>query len=272
MPELPEVETLLQELLELQLVGETIAGVGIYWPNVAEGIPASSWEKGLKNQKIVSITRRGKFLIFQLTKDRLFVHLRMTGKVHLVSSDEPLQKHEHLRLFFSSGRALSYQDQRKFGRWYLNAPLAELGIEPLTKEFTLDYLQQLLSSHSMQIKPFLLNQKYIAGLGNIYVDEVLWEAKIHPEERTHSLSKKQVEQLHQAIPTILKSAISNKGTSLGKHQSNYRNVSKKEGTHQNLLKIFRKTGNLCPRCNSKIIKIKVAQRGTHLCPFCQKIN
>lgn len=174
----------------------------------------------------------------------------------------------------SNDLILHYDDQRKFGKWYLlNNPepiFAKLGLEPLAEEFTLAAFKNAISKRSSPLKPFLLNQRYIVGLGNIYVDEALWEAKIAPTRRVNTLSSSEIKALHKAILHVLAEGIANMGTSLGSKQANYFSVSGRRGEHQKQLKVFRRDGLPCPRCHSKIIKIKLAQRGTHLCPSCQK--
>lgn len=148
--------------------------------------------------------------------------------------------------------------------------LGQLGLEPLSSEFTLPAFKKLLQSHSSQIKPFLLNQKHVAGIGNIYVDEALWQAKIYPQRLTDSLTEHEIRQLHQAIQETLKKGIENEGTSLGNGLGNYYSTSGRRGGHQHHLNVFRREGQACPRCKHTIKKIVVAQRGTHICPKCQK--
>ena len=146
---------------------------------------------------------------------------------------------------------------------------SHLGLEPLSDEFTLRAFEDLLRSHQVKIKPFLLNQSYVSGLGNIYVDEALWEAKIHPNRRSSELVAKEIESLHRAIIKVLRKGVENTGTSLGAKRANYFSVSGRRGGNQDSLNVFRRDGEPCPRCGTTIIKITVAQRGTHLCPKCQ---
>lgn len=275
MPELPEVETIVQELRAAKLVGATIDRVNIIWPKIVDAGLHLEFAKNVLKQQVLEIHRRGKFIVLKLTDATLLIHLRMTGKLYITTSKETLRKHEHLQVHFSDGRILHYEDQRKFGRWYYSQDakkLEELGLEPLSKEFTLKALKELLQSHSSQIKPFLLNQRFIAGIGNIYADEALWEAKIHPKTLTNTLSDNQMKQLHFAIRNVLTKGIENSGTSLGKHRGNYVSLSGKRGGNQNQLNVFRKSGMACPRCGNTIVKITVAQRGTHLCPHCQLLS
>lgn len=273
MPELPEVETIVREMAEVNLVGSVIDSAKVYWPRTIEILAPDDFCKLISGQTIKNIGRRGKFLVFTLTKNILLVHLRMTGKFFLVDFKTSPTSHERVRLIFTDGRALRFEDQRKFGRWYLISPeditKLKLGLEPLSSEFTLKAFKNCIKGHTAQIKPFLLNQRYIAGLGNIYVDEVLWEAKIHPKTPLNYLTKEDVTSLYHAIPIILYRGISNMGTTLGSHQANYFSVSGRRGSNQHQLRVFRQEGHPCPRCKTTIIKIIVAQRGTHLCPKCQ---
>lgn len=274
MPELPEVETIVRELCENQLIGVKILDVKVFWPRTIATPEVIDFCSQLVNQVIVKIDRRGKFIIFTLSKDSLLIHLRMTGKLTLFTEIKNPSPHERVRLRFDDGRFLCYEDQRKFGKWYLLShpedKLKKLGIEPLSKSFTLKAFEKLLTNSSQQIKPFLLNQCYITGLGNIYVDEALWEAKIHPTRKTNSLNQIEIKALHNAIPKVLKQGIAHMGTSLGSKLANYFSVSGRRGGNQTQLKVFRREGLLCPRCHSEIIKISVSKRGTHLCPNCQK--
>ena len=277
MPELPEVETIASDLLAAGLVGVQIVEARVFWERTVAMPTVDQFCKKIAGQKICGISRRGKFLVFSLSKDTLLVHLRMTGKFSIISSDN-LEKHSHERvqLWLADRRVLSYQDQRKFGKMYLlNNPeeiLGNIGLEPLSDQFTLIAFLSMLKGHKSQIKPFLLNQKYIAGLGNIYVDEALWEAKIAPQRTIDTLSKKELKLLHHAIQAVLIRAIAHKGTSLGTHRGNYYSASGRQGQNQTRLNVFRLDNKPCPRCGHLIRKIIVAQRGTHYCPHCQEVG
>lgn len=274
MPELPEVETIVRELQESHLIGTKITGVKVFWPGTVAEPEAALFCRQIVHQKILKISRRGKFIVFGLDFQTLLVHLRMTGKF-VLSRGRPKEPHERVRLELGDGRLLHYDDQRKFGKWYLlsdpEVKMNVLGIEPLSEEFTLEFFKAALKKSSQRVKPFLLNQRYIVGLGNIYVDEALWEAKIHPSTKVNTLNLKGIQALHSAIQHVLKQGIAHMGTSLGSKQANYFSVSGRRGGHQTQLKIFRRDGLPCPRCGTTIIKIKIAERGTHLCPNCQKV-
>ncbi len=274
MPELPEVETIVRELIASHLIGKKIIQASVFWNGIIDTSAAHEFTERIRNQAIIKIERRGKYLVFTLTHDTLLVHLRMTGKFEFVNKDAPVKKHEHVRLTFNDGTILRYEDPRKFGRWSLykdaSEKLNQLGLEPFSLEFNVEALKLLLKSHSSKIKPFLLNQKYIAGLGNIYVDEALWEAKIHPLRLTSSLATQEIKRLYHAIMNVLEIGIKNQGTSLGAGQGNYFSVSGRRGGHQHHLKVFRQDGLACPRCKAIITKTVIAQRGTHFCPKCQR--
>jgi len=275
MPELPEVETIVREMCEARLEGAEISGVEVYW-NRSIATPAlTEFVQKMRHQTIQKISRRGKFIVIKLSQDTVLVHLRMTGKFLISATKEPPHTHERVRLYLNDGRLLRYEDQRKFGKWYLlenpEDHLDQLGIEPLSSHFTLKTFQNLLKGSQRPIKPFLLDQHKLVGLGNIYVDEALWQAEVHPKRSVSSLTQKEMRALHQAIPEVLQKGIDNIGTSLGSKRANYYSVSGRRGTNQQQLKVFRRDGLPCPRCGNIIKKIVVAQRGTHFCPFCQKI-
>ncbi len=274
MPELPEVETIVGELITAPLIGQKIASAKVFWPRTIETPEAPTFCQQIQSQTIQRITRRGKYILFTLTRQTLIVHLRMTGKFCITRDPAP-RLHERVRLQLVDGRILHYIDQRKFGKWglYKNVEerLQSLGIEPLSEAFTLEILTQLAHTHPQRMKAFLLDQRHIAGLGNIYVDEALWMAQIHPETHATQLSATQLQALFHAIPAVLRSGLANKGTSLGAHRSNYARLGGQQGINQDTLNVFRRQGEPCPRCKALIVKTIVAQRGTHLCPHCQKI-
>lgn len=274
MPELPEVETIVNELNAHNLIGAQIDFVEVLWSKIIDALSEGQFVKKIAGQKIRKIYRRGKYVVIQLSHDTILVHLRMTGKIFITDKKIEPRKSEHLLIHFRDGRVLHYEDQRKFGRWSLvedaNIKLSTLGEEPLSDAFDVDFLRNLMKKTKRMIKSFLLDQHLIAGLGNIYVDEALWEARIHPETITQSISDKQVSSLHLAIRNVLKRGIENLGTSLGNHRSNYVSVSGSRGKNQSKLNVFRRNGQPCPRCGRIIAKIKVGARGTHFCPNCQK--
>lgn len=275
MPELPEVDTIVSQLKELSLVGDSFQQVALSFPKVLTGIDLTDFIQQIKNQKIQSIFRRGKWIILALSRAKICFHLRMTGKIHITPLDEPTHKHERARLTLKSKRCLIFEDQRKFGRILYTTsdnPFPSLGIEPLSSDLTAKALQELFKGSKRPIKTFLLDQTKIAGLGNIYVDEALFDAKIHPLRAALTLSETEIKHLAKAIKQVLSLAITNQGTTLGSHRSNYAYAKGKKGSHQSQLKVFRKEGNPCPRCHETLIKIRAAGRGTHLCPSCQTLG
>jgi len=274
-PELPEVQTVVNDLIAAKLVGQVILKVEIRWLKIIAEPDAEKFATEIQNRKITAIARRGKFIIIELEPVKfLLVHLRMSGKFSLAAPDYPISKHEHLIFTLNDGRQLRYHDTRKFGRfWLVNQPekvIGKLGVEPLSADFTVEILTENLRKHHRQIKPFLLDQTIIAGLGNIYADEALWEAGIHPLRRADSLNDQEIASLHQAISKVLRQGLANQGTSLGNGKSNFQSVVQR-ARNQEALKIFRRTGQACPRCGATIERLKVGQRSTHICPHCQLI-
>jgi formamidopyrimidine-DNA glycosylase len=275
MPELPEVQTIVNDLNAAGLNGTTISDAKVFWlRTIAEPSPGAFCRR-ITGKEITAIWRRGKFIVFDLNNGHnLLMHLRMSGRLHLVPHGFPKKKHEHVILSFIDGRQLRFHDTRKFGRIYLihnpEKILGRLGVEPLESGFTKKRLAQLIRSRKRLLKPLLLDQTFIAGLGNIYVDEALWEAKIHPLRIAESLSASEVRALHRAIPRVLKRGLKNLGTSLGTGKTHFYSIANHRGRNRDKLKVFRRTGLPCPRCKSMIQKIIVGQRSTHICPSCQR--
>lgn len=275
MPELPEVETVRKGLISL-VKGKTIAKVDVYWPRIIEMPEVETFQQQMIGETIEDVERRGKYLIFQLSHYEMVSHLRMEGKYEYFSVAKPLDKHSHVRFIFTDGSELVYHDVRKFGRIALLKKggakqykgLLQLGPEPTDEEFSLADFKEQVKKSSTMIKPLLLNQKVVAGLGNIYVDEVLWLAKIHPEQPANSLSPQAVKKLREAIIEVIAKAKEAGGTTI----RTYLNALGEAGHFQQELHVYGQTGKPCPRCGTAIIKIKVAQRGTHLCPHCQKVK
>ena len=275
MPELPEVQTIVDDLNRSLLIGKTITQARVFWPKTVAEPTAKLFCQRIQGQSIVKIRRRGKFIVFDLNgEDHLLFHLRMTGHLHLVPARTKRSKHEHLILSLGTGRQLRFHDTRKFGRCYLTADLktvlGSLGPEPLAKEFTVPALKVILTVRQRQLKPLLLDQTVVAGLGNIYVDEALWEAKLHPRRRSSSLADAEIRALHKAIQKVLRQGLRNLGTTLGNSDTNFSSVKKRRGRNQRALQVFRRTNAPCPRCQTTIKRVLVGQRSTHLCPRCQQ--
>ena len=197
MPELPEVQTIVNDLNTAELIGIPIRSARVYWPRTIAAPSPGSFCRKIKGRKFAAIRRRGKYLVFDIDDgNTLLLHLRMSGRLHLVAAGTPRIKHEHVILSFADGRQLRFHDTRKFGRLSLlkdPAPILDrLGPEPLAPGFTVKVLGRLLNGRRRLLKPLLLDQTFIAGLGNIYVDEALWEARLHPLRLASTLSKSEI--------------------------------------------------------------------------------
>ena len=272
MPELPEVETV-RRGLERLVVGKTIGQVRIRYAKMI-GTGVDSFVHDLPGQTIEKIGRRGKYLLFYLTGGVLVSHLRMEGKYLFYPDEVPERKHAHVFFEMTDGGTLVYEDVRKFGTMellrkdQLEAYFAarKLGPEPTEADFLLAPFAAALSRSKKPIKPYLLEQTLVVGLGNIYVDEALWRARIHPARPVDSLKPAEVKRLREQIIEVLQLGIEKRGSTI----RTYRNALGEDGTMQDFLQVYGKTGQPCARCGSPIEKIKLGGRGTHLCPHCQK--
>ncbi len=270
MPELPEVETVVRSIAP-SLIGEVINCVTCEndYCKVFSSISPQLFNQSVKGREIINVNRRGKFIVLELVYGFIFIHLRMTGR--LLTQMGPNDRSHHLTavFHFESGKKLFFKDYRKFGRLYYAESMSwlnkKLGVEPLGPDFTFNWLQAGLAKSSRQIKPLLLDQSFIAGLGNIYVDEGLWAAHIHPATPANKIKPEQIEILHRATQEILGESIKKNGTTIINFQFGAGNT----GEFVNELKVFNRAGQPCPVCATPIIKIRIAQRGTHLCPKCQ---
>lgn len=274
MPELPEVETVRRTLKAL-ITGKQIEHVTVRLPRIIQRPDdIQAFANLLAGHTIMDIERRGKFLRFILDGLVMVSHLRMEGRYGLFLQDDVLDKHTHVVFHFTDGTELRYHDVRQFGTMHLFQtgedlqlqPLAKLGQEPLDPSFTLERFKEIVSSKSTRIKPLLLNQEYIVGIGNIYVDESLHMAGIHPETGAKALSDEQLEQLHQAIVSTLTEAVAAGGSSV----KSYVNGQGESGTFQQQLLIYGRKDQPCATCGTMIEKTVVAGRGTHYCPSCQR--
>lgn len=277
MPELPEVETVVRDLRAHGLVNSVIRVVDVRWPRMVSNMTPKTFAQALKGQTIIGVRRRAKYIILALDSgSHLLIHLRMTGKLHFITKAEKLGKHDHLIITFADARRLVFNDTRKFGRFQLVVPgidlLTNLGPEPLEDAFTPDVLGQRLYHKKRMIKPLLLDQTTVAGLGNIYVDEALWHAKLHPKRQADSLTTAEIRRLHHAIRDVLCRAVNNCGTTLGSGEANFYSVDGHRGRNADELKVFRRDGYPCSRCGTILARCVVGQRGTHFCPRCQIDN
>lgn len=274
MPELPEVETVVRDLAAAEIAGRKIRRVEVLHPSVIAQLAPRAFVRRLVGRKITGVTRRAKFIVFQLEGDEvLTLHLRMTGQLHLARTARD-DKHDHLRLTLDDGRILIYHDPRRFGRWKLARSAEEifraLGPEPLDEKLTATDFAARLRQHHRQLKPLLLDQTFLAGLGNIYVDESLFAARLHPRRRAQTVKPEQARVLLAAIRRILSAAIRARGTTLGLGEGNFASPYHMHGTFKLKLKAYGRTGAPCSRCGTAIKRIVVGQRSTHFCPQCQR--
>lgn len=274
MPEMPEVETIRRTLVD-KISGRTIKEVEFLLARLVKWPSAAEFQAVLTSREIVTLTRRGKYLLFHLDDNQvLVIHLRMTGRLQYITAG--IEKDKFTRIIFKldNGDLLVYADTRTLGTLYLMpveelwriSGLATMGPEPLTPEFSLAYISEMLKKHHGKIKAILLNQKYIGGLGNIYVDESLAIAGIHPERIASSLSEGENEKLFHAINKIIADAIEHGGTSF----RDYRDASGKTGNHQHHLRVYGRKAEPCFACGTPIVWKEVSGRGTHFCPECQR--
>jgi len=271
MPELPEVETIASELRR-SLVGGRVTSVRVLWPRTIAQPEAAILADLLPGRAFVSVSRRGKYLLLGLDSgDTLIVHLRMTGRLEILPGNSPAMSDKHVRAWFelADERSLVFTDQRKFGRIWLVGDVAEvigkLGPELLDWSFTPDDLAERVRPRRVAMKALLLDQTAVAGLGNIYADESLFLAGIHPLRTGASLTDEEIGRLHDAIRQVLGEAIGARGTTL----RDYRPAYGVEGAYQNRLRVYGQPDQPCPHCGATIQRIRVAQRSTHFCPICQ---
>lgn len=286
MPELPEVETVRRQL-ENQVVDKTITDIDVRsWKSVGND---RHFVKKLVGQTIQQIDRSGKYLFFTLSEDNQFLvcHLRMTGRLIFVpaESDEQIggghalehppksQPHEHTRIIFTfnDNSHLYFNDMRKFGyikrvdKKAIDKQRNKLGPEPLTPEYTTEKLESILDDRDTSLKAVLLNQSDIAGIGNIYADEACWRARLHPDMRAGDLTIDDVQRLYAATQSVLADSLAFGGTTF----EDFADTNGEHGNFTDQLAVFGREGQLCPACSETIAKIRVAGRGTHVCPKCQ---
>ena len=277
MPELPEVETLVRRL-RAPVVGRTITAVRVLWPRTVARPALRAFNRRLRGCTIRSIDRRAKYLIFELAErpaparsvDQatlfLLIHLKMSGKLSVIDRAAPIGKHDRVIFELDDGRQLRFNDMRKFGRMHLVRQPGEVtgahGPEPLEPAFTLKRFREMIRNRSGAIKPLLLNQHFLSGVGNIYADEALWYAKIHPRRAAASLSDAEIAALYRSIRRVLRRAIADQGTDAGDGVI--------EGDYRP--RVYDRAGRPCQRCRHPIARIVVGQRGTHYCPNCQRLR
>jgi formamidopyrimidine-DNA glycosylase len=274
MPELPEVETVRQTLRSLVL-GEKISGVTVLYENIIKDNDLDLFKNTLIGKRINEISRKGKYLIFELDDDySLISHLRMEGKYYYKLESDEVVKHEHIIFHFESGMTLRYHDVRKFGTMeirkkdelFLSTPLNKLGMD--ANLVSGSYLKERMQNKHMDLKSFLLNQEFIAGIGNIYADEICFLSKLHPKQDVYYLNEEDFEAISKNSKEVLEKAILAGGTTIRSYTSSL-GVT---GLFQLDLMVHTKVGSPCPNCGNEIIKTRVSGRGTYLCPNCQKIR
>lgn len=272
MPELPEVETV-RATLEPLLHQATIVDLEVYWPKMMQEHSVETFKTFLLGQTIQKISRRGKHLLFEFDHGVLISHLRMEGKYYLKPHGAEKKKHEHVHFKLRDGRTLIYDDVRKFGtfHWrtydelYRLKPLAHLALEPHDEGFDGPYLYEKIKHRKQAIKTVLLDQTVVLGLGNIYVDEVLFCARIHPEKRAANLSKAATTRCAECARTVIARAVALGGSSI----RSYTSTLGVTGRFQNELNVHTLVHQPCQACLTPIVKIKVGGRGTYFCPTCQ---
>ncbi len=274
MPELPEVETI-KRTLEKKLTGLTIVDVDINTPKIIRAPAPEEFTRSVKGCKITRLRRRGKYLLIYLSRDKvMIIHLRMTGRLVYAEPADPLPRHTHIIFQLSNGCELRFADMRRFGRVSLAQVqdlnqlkvIKELGPEPLEQDFTTSYLRKTLKRKRVRIKSLLLDQTFIAGLGNIYADEALHRARLHPERVACSLTPREIAKLHSSIVEVLQEGIANRGTSM----RDYVDGNGRAGDYQSLLRVYSREGERCLQCGTPVARVKVGGRSSYYCPACQK--
>lgn len=272
MPEIAEVETV-RNVLKERILNKKIKKVKILYKNIIEN-DEKYFQDVLINNEFKDILRKGKWLIFELNNHYLISHLRMEGKYFLKNSSENIEKHEHVIISFSDNTDLRYHDTRKFGKMKIvnkedlmkTEEIKKQGIEPIDNKLTSEYLLEKFKNKKLPMKTILLDQTIISGLGNIYADEVLYAAKIHPLKLAKDLSVDECERIVNSSKKIIERAIKEGGTTIKSYTSSL-GVT---GNYQNYLKVHTKENKECEICGTKIKRIKVGGRSTYYCEICQK--
>ena len=267
MPELPEVETIIRSLRPA-LIGKSILSADLRWNRTLVSTSPAKFKKGIRGQQIEDIFRRAKFLDIKLSSSHLIIHLRMSGDLLVILGGYQPAKHDRLILGLTDDMKLVFSDPRKFGRvWLVDDPgviFQNLGPEPLSDEFTPINLHATLHTRHRQLKTLLLDQSFLAGMGNIYTDEALHMARLHPLTPSDTITVEQAGLLWTAVREVLEEGIRRNGASI---DWVYRG-----GDFQNHFRVYGRQGETCPVCGTKIERIVVGQRGTHFCPHCQVLT
>lgn len=272
MPELPEVESVVRKL-KLRVLNRVIKNVTIRWDNIIEYPKKELFISNIRNQEIIDIKRRGKWIIMELTNYYLLVHLRMEGKFFIKHPNDEVDKHEHVMILLDNDEELRYRDTRKFGKMLLiekdklvdAKPMKNMGVEPFDEGFTKEYLVNKFKKKTIPIKSSLLDQSIVTGIGNIYVDEILFSSRINPSTKTNEVNAKEISSIIENTKKIMDKAIEYGGTKI----RTYTSLDGEQGHYQNYLNVHTKVGKPCPICNTTILKTKIGGRGTYYCPKCQ---
>lgn len=270
MPELPEVETIVRDLAG-SIVGRRIDRAEVRLAKMTPAPPGVAFSRAVAGQRIESVSRRGKYAVIGLASGRLLVtSLRMTGRLVVACPAHPEDRGTHVILRFDDGSELRFSDVRTFGRMRLVEPFdpwdRELGLEPLSSGFTRQAFIGMLAGRTTPVKALLLDQRRIAGIGNIYACEALWEARIRPSRPARALTKPAIRRLHHAVVDVLTRAIELRGTSV----DDYVDADGLRGGFQNVLSVYGRLSEPCPRCGAPIVRTVLAQRGTWWCRRCQR--
>ena len=276
MPELPEVETVARDLRGHLVPGNgsrgpEIVGARVSWARTVRGGDPEGFIGGVTGRRVEGVGRRGKHIIVDLTDGAfLAIHLKMTGQVFVVPAALPVDPYERLALVLEDGREVRFRDVRKFGRigLYLadDDPFDELGPEPLDPRFTLRAFRSRLRGRRARLKPLLVDQGFIVGVGNIYADEALWRSKLHPLRSAASLRPAEERLLHRNVVGVLAEAVERRGSSIDDYTA-----PDGDGAMQERLDVYQRTGEDCRRCGRPIRRIVIGIRATHFCSWCQRL-
>lgn len=274
MPELPEVETIRRDL-EKELMGEKITAIDYKVPNMLKPDPDTVLKNSV-GKEVLSFSRVAKLLLINLKEGgHLAIHLKLSGQLFVKKETDPIGKYTYVTFHFDNGKVIWFNEFRKFGyvlyirdEGSLDTLLKSYGPEPLTPQFSVEVFQKMLKKTTRPIKVVIMDQKKLAGVGNIYADEALWYSKIHPETKANKLTSKEVTDLFKNINFVISQGIEDRGTSVDTYLDGLGN----KGGHDKNLQVFRKNGQPCPSCGTIIKKSRVGGRGTHYCPNCQKVK
>lgn len=277
MPELPEVETIRREL-DREVVGKRIKAVSATGErSIRRHKNAKEFETKLEGAKISGVERRGKYLLFKLdTGDLLVTHLGMSGQLRRAQAREPLAEHTHVVITFTQAGQLRFLDPRTFGEMFVTTPdeltevvpeLAELGFDPVETPISWTVFGEMLIKRHTKLKALLIDQKFMAGLGNIYSDEILFQAGLRYDRPADSLSTQEIRRLYRAVVETLHDAVKYRGSTLA--DQGYVDLHGKTGDYQNHHKVYARDGLACRRCRTPITKARFANRSTYYCPQCQ---